>query len=76
MKKTIIILLILSICVALFACNRTENDESSDKPKEESSAFVDDGSTAIIALLSPQHQRYVLHILWLYQTHHSTRDSK
>ena len=56
MKRTIIIFLILSICVALFACNRTENDESSDKPKEESSAFVDDGSTAIIALLSPQHQ--------------------
>ena len=47
MKKTIIILLILSICVALFACNRTENDESSDKPKDESSAFVDDRSTAI-----------------------------
>ena len=47
MKKTIIILLILSICVALFACNRTENDESSDKPKDESSAFVDDSSTVI-----------------------------
>ena len=47
MKKTIIIFLILSICVALFACNRTENDESSDKPKDESSAFVDDRSTAI-----------------------------
>ena len=47
MKKTIIILLILSICVALFACNRTENDESSDKPKDENSAFVDDSSTVI-----------------------------
>ena len=47
MKKTIIILLIISICVALFACNRTENDESSDKPKDESSAFVDDSSTVI-----------------------------
>ena len=47
MKKTIIIFLILSICVALFACNRTENDESSDKPKDESSAFVDDSSTVI-----------------------------
>jgi len=47
MKKTIIILLILSICVALFACNRTENDESSDKPKEESSAYVDDSSNVI-----------------------------
>ena len=47
MKRTIIILLILSICVALFACNRTENDESSDKPKDESSAFVDDSSTVI-----------------------------
>ena len=47
MKKTIIILLILSICVSLFACNRTENDESSDKPKDESSAFVDDSSTVI-----------------------------
>ena len=47
MKKTIIILLILSICVALFACNRTENNESSDKPKDESSAFVDDSSTVI-----------------------------
>ena len=47
MKKTIIILLILSICISLFACNRTENDESSDKPKDESSAFVDDSSTVI-----------------------------
>ena len=47
MKKTIIILLILSICVALFACNRTENDESSDKPKDESSAYVDDSSNVI-----------------------------
>ena len=47
MKRTIIILLILSICVALFACNRTENDESSDKPKDESSAFVDDSSNVI-----------------------------
>ena len=47
MKKTIIILLILSICVALFACNRTENDESRDKPKDESSAFVDDSSNVI-----------------------------
>ena len=47
MKKTIIILLILSICVALFACNRTENNESSDKPKDESSAFVDDSSNVI-----------------------------
>ena len=47
MKKTIIIFLIISICVALFACNRTENDESSDKPKDESSAFVDDSSTVI-----------------------------
>ena len=47
MKRTIIIFLILSICVALFACNRTENDESSDKPKDESSAFVDDSSTVI-----------------------------
>ena len=47
MKKTIIIFLIISICVALFACNRTENDESSDKPKDESSAFVDDSSNVI-----------------------------
>ena len=47
MKRTIIIFLILSICVALFACNRTENDESSDKPKDESSAFVDDSSNVI-----------------------------
>ena len=47
MKRTILTFLILSICVALFACNRTENDESSDKPKDESSAFVDDRSTAI-----------------------------
>ena len=47
MKRTIIIFLIISICVALFACNRTENDESSDKPKDESSAFVDDSSTVI-----------------------------
>ena len=47
MKKTIIILLILSICISLFACNRTENDESSDKPKDESSAFVDDSSNVI-----------------------------
>ena len=44
MKKTIIILLILSICVALFACNRTENDESSDAPKDESSAVVEENS--------------------------------
>ena len=44
MKRTIIILLILSICVALFACNRTENDESSDKPKDESSAVVEENS--------------------------------
>ena len=47
MKKTIIILLILSICISLFACNRTANDESSDKPKDESSAFVDDSSNVI-----------------------------
>ncbi len=47
MKKTIIIFLIISICVALFACNRTENNESSDKPKDESSAFVDDSSNVI-----------------------------
>ena len=44
MKKTIIIFLIISICVALFACNRTENDESSDAPKDESSAVVEENS--------------------------------
>ena len=44
MKKTIIILLILSICISLFACNRTENDESSDAPKDESSAVVEENS--------------------------------
>ena len=44
MKRTIIIFLILSICVALFACNRTANDESSDKPKDESSAVVEENS--------------------------------
>mgnify|MGYP004485992501 CR=1 FL=1 len=44
MKKTIIILLILSICVALFACNRTENDESSDAPKKEGTSVADDSS--------------------------------
>ena len=44
MKKTIIILLILSICVALFACNRTENNESSDAPKKEGTSVADDSS--------------------------------
>ena len=44
MKRTIISILIISICISLFACNRTENDESSDDPKDESSAFVDDSS--------------------------------
>ena len=47
MKKTIIILLILSICVALFACNRLENDESSsdsDVPKKEGTLIADDSS--------------------------------
>ena len=44
MKKTIIILLIISICVALFACNRTENDESSDAPKKEGTSVADDSS--------------------------------
>ena len=47
MKRTIISILIISICISLFACNRTENDESSDKPKDESSAFVDDSSNVI-----------------------------
>ena len=44
MKKTIIIFLIISICLSLFACNRTESDESSADLKEESSVFVDDSS--------------------------------
>ena len=44
MKKTIIILLILSICVSLFACNRTENNESSDAPKKEGTSVADDSS--------------------------------
>ena len=44
MKRTIIIFLIISICISLFACNRTENNESGDEPKDESSAFVDDSS--------------------------------
>ena len=44
MKKTIIILLILSICISLFACNRTENDESSDAPKKEGTSVADDSS--------------------------------
>ena len=47
MKKTIIFAIALSICLSLFACNRTENDESSADLKEESSAFVDDSSTVI-----------------------------
>ena len=44
MKKTIIFAIALSICLSLFACNRTENDESSDKPKDESSAVVEENS--------------------------------
>lgn len=40
MKRTIIILLIISICVALFACNRTENDESSDDSQNPSNIVV------------------------------------
>ena len=40
MKRTIIIFLILSICVALFACNRTENDESSDDSQNPSNIVV------------------------------------
>ena len=44
MKKTIIIFLILSICVSLFACNRTENNESSDAPKKEGTSVADDSS--------------------------------
>ena len=40
MKRTIIIFLILSICVALFACNRTENDESSDDSQNPSDIVV------------------------------------
>ena len=47
MKKTIIIFLILSICVSLFACNRLENDESSsdsDVPKKEGTSIADDSS--------------------------------
>ena len=36
--------MIISICISLFACNRTENDESSDKPKDESSAVVEENS--------------------------------
>ena len=38
MKRTIISILIISICISLFACNRIENDESSNEPKDESSA--------------------------------------
>ena len=47
MKRTIIIFLILSICVSLFACNRLENDESSsdsDVPKKEGTSIADDSS--------------------------------
>ena len=44
MKKTIIFAIALSICLSLFACNRIENDESSDKPKDESSAVVEENS--------------------------------
>ena len=44
MKKTIIIFLILSICISLFACNRTESDESSDAPKKEGTSVADDSS--------------------------------
>ena len=44
MKRTIIIFLIISICVALFACNRTENNESSDAPKKEGTSVADDSS--------------------------------
>ena len=47
MKRTIIIFLILSICVSLFACNRLENDESSsdsDVPKKEGTLIADDSS--------------------------------
>ena len=44
MKRTIIIFLILSICVSLFACNRTENNESSDAPKKEGTSVADDSS--------------------------------
>lgn len=47
MKKTIIIFLILSICVSLFACNRLENDESSsdsDVQKKEGTSIADDSS--------------------------------
>ena len=40
MKKTIIIFLILSICISLFACNRTENDESSDDSQNPSDTVV------------------------------------
>ena len=44
MKKTIIFAIALSICLSLFACNRTENDESSDAPRDESSAVVEENS--------------------------------
>ena len=40
MKRTIIIFLILSICISLFACNRTENDESSDDSQNPSDIVV------------------------------------
>ena len=40
MKRTIIIFLILSICISLFACNRTENNESSDDSQKPSDTVV------------------------------------
>ena len=40
MKRTIIIFLILSICISLFACNRTENNESSDDSQNPSDTVV------------------------------------
>ena len=40
MKRTIIIFLIISICVSLFACNRTENDESRDDSQNPSDIVV------------------------------------